>query len=167
MRKLAFYHALAVRFIPLVFAMGWSGCSREGAGCGTPLGETASDVISLELSPDQLVVRDRIEVHWWPSDSVPRIVRHAWEGTIEGISVIEDGGVIYIEDLNRCGWSRRMDAVPRIDLWGIAPPQVVLESQADFVMEAPWTEGNLTVEGDEMAGNLNIQFHQTAVQISN
>ncbi len=158
MRGLTFIGLSPVWCAAVAAVVGWSGCARDGAGCATPLGAVTSDEIALELSPDLLVIRDRIEVHWWPGDPVPRIARHAWEGTLEGLSIVEDGGVIYIEDFNRCAWARRMDAIPRVDLMGLAPPHVLLESQADFIMEGPWVGGNLSIEGDEMAGNLHLQF---------
>ena len=165
MRRLSTRCYSAVWCVAAAALVGWGGCAPDRAGCATPLGATASDEIALGLSPDELVVRDRIEVHWWPGDSLPRITRHAWEGTIAGLSIVEDGGVLYIEDVNRCAWARRMDAIPRVDLKGIAPSRVLLESQADFIMEGPWVGSDLTVEGDEMSGNLHIQFQGDSLRL--
>jgi len=165
MRRLKALCLFAVWCLAVAALVGLSACVPDRAGCATPLGATASDEIALALSPDELVVRDRIEVHWWPGDSLPRVVRHAWEGTLAGLSIVEDGGVLFIEDVNRCAWVRRMDAIPRVDLMGMAPTRVLLESQADFIMEGPWVDNTLTIEGDEMSGNLHLQFQGDSLRL--
>ena len=141
------------------------GCTVEGAGCGTPLGEPVSDTLWFEDLPEQLLVTDRVEVHWWPGDTLPHAVRHAWDGTVEGIEVSLHDGELMIEDRNRCGWVRRLNAVPRVDLHGMMPAEVLLESQADFVMESPWTGGDLAVEGNQMAGHIDLWFEGDSLKV--
>ena len=135
-----------------------AGCAAEGAGCLDALGERSTDTIAIAALPDRLEVMDRVEVHWWPSDSASMAVRHAWQGTLDGLSITEGDGVLRIEDRNTCGWVRRLDAVPRVDLHGISPSGVWLESHADFVMESAYPAGDLFVEGDEMSGHLHLHF---------
>ena len=165
MKRLKLPSFSAVCCVAVATLVGLGSCNQDRAGCATPLGATASDEIALVFSPDELVVRDRIEVHWWPGDSLPMVARRAWEGTLSGLSIVEDGGILYIEDVNRCAWARRMDAIPRLDLTGMAPSRVFLESQADFIMEGPWVGNALTVEGDEMSGNLHLQFQGDSLRL--
>lgn len=145
--------------------MAIEGCNPEGAGCGTPLGGPVSDTLFFSSMPNQLLVTDRVEVHWWPGDSLPHAVLHAWEGTVDGIEVEVDGTGLMIEDRNRCGWVRRLHAVPCVDLHGMMPAEVLLESQADFVMESPWTVGDLTVEGNQMAGSIDLWFEADSLKV--
>ena len=140
-------------------------CSQDGAGCGTPLGEPIQDTLFWDIQPAALEVRDRIEVHWWPNDSTPMALIHAWQGTMDGVSVSMESDALVIEDRNRCAWVRRLDAVPRIDLFGVRAPEVQLESQADFTMEAPWVGGDLKVSSDEMAGDLDLWFQGDRLQL--
>jgi len=142
-----------------------AGCAAEGAGCLDALGERSADTVAITVLPDRLEVMDRVEVHWWPSDSAALAVRHAWQGTLEGLSITEGDGVLRIEDRNTCGWVRRLDAVPRVDLHGIAPSEVWLESHADFVMESAYSEGDLFVEGDEMSGHLHLHFSGDSLKL--
>ena len=141
------------------------GCTAEGAGCGTPLGRSVSDTLELQDMPEQLLVTDRVEVHWWPGDTLPFAVRPAWAGTLDGIEFSLSDGELMIEDRNRCGWVRRLDAVPRVDLYGMMPREVRLESQADFIMEAPCTSGDLTVEGNQMAGRMDLWFEADSLKV--
>ena len=154
-------------WLALAFPM-WAlmeGCTAEGAGCGTSLGQPVTDTLWFEDTPEQLLVTDRVEVHWWPGDTLPHAVLHAWEGTVDGIEVSLDNGELMIEDRNRCGWVRRLDAVPRVDLRGMMPRELLLESQADFIMEAPCTSGDLTVEGDQMAGRMDLWFEADSLKV--
>ena len=140
------------------------GCTAEGAGCTTSLGQPVSDTLWFADMPEQLLVTNRVEVHWWPGDTLPHAVRHAWDGTVEGIEVGLDNAQLMIEDRNRCGWVRRLSAVPRVDLRGMMPREVLLESQADFIMEAPCTSGDLMVEGDQMAGRNDLWFEADSLK---
>lgn len=140
-------------------------CSQDGAGCATPLGEPIRDTLYWDIQPDALEVRDRIEVHWWPGDSVQQTVVHAWQGTVDGIHVGMKSGVLVIEDRNRCAWARRLDAVPRVDLFGMRPSEVQLESQADLTMKAPWIGGDLMVDSDEMAGDVDLWFQGDSLRL--
>lgn len=146
-------------------ALGLSDCAPEGAGCGTPLGEERTDTLFLEDLPDELVVMDRVDVHWWPGDTLPRVVRHAWEGTLEGIHIEQEEGVLVMEDRNLCHWVRSLQAVPQVHLHGIKPDRVFLESQGDFIMEAPWTEEDLYVEGNQMAGRMDLWFEADSLKV--
>jgi hypothetical protein len=84
---------------------------------------------------------------------------------VDGIEVGLDNAQLMIEDRNRCGWVRRLSAVPRVDLRGMMPREVLLESQADFIMEAPCTSGDLTVEGDQMAGRIDLWFEADSLKV--
>lgn len=141
------------------------GCTAEGAGCTTSLGQPVSDTLWFADMPEQLLVTNRVEVHWWPGDTLPHAVRHAWDGTVDGIEVGLDNAQLMIEDRNRCGWVRRLSAVPRVDLRGMMPREVLLESQADFIMEAPCKSGDLTVEGDQMAGRIDLWFEADSLKV--
>jgi len=140
-------------------------CAAEGAGCLDGLGEAASDTLHIHTLPGRLEVMDRVEVHWWPTDSPSSVVRHAWKGTLEGVTVTEVEGVLRVEDRNTCGWVRRLDAIPRVDVHGVAPAHVVLESQADFVMESPFLGGDLLVDGDEMSGHIHLDFEGDSLKL--
>ena len=142
-----------------------SGCAAEGAGCLDGLGGTVSDTVRIDALPNRLEVMDRVEVHWWPADSPSTAVRHAWNGTLKGVTVTEADGVLRIEDQNTCGWVRRLDAVPRVDLHGIVPVHVLLESQADFVMESSYPAGDLLVDGDEMSGHIHLDFEGDSLKL--
>ncbi len=140
-------------------------CSQDGAGCITPLGEPIQDTLFWDIQPVELQVRDRIEVHWWPNDSIPKAVIHAWQGTMDGVSVGMDSEALVIDDRNRCAWVRRLSAVPRVDLFGMRPVEVQLESQADFIMEAPWVGSDLMVDSDEMAGDVSLWFQGDSLRL--
>lgn len=140
-------------------------CATEGAGCLDGLGGAVSDTVLIHTLPDRLEVMDRVEVHWWPSDSSSVAVCHAWEGTLQGVTITQDGGVVRVEDRNTCGWVRRLSAVPRVDLHGMAPAEVLLESQADFVMESAFPGGDLLVDGDEMAGHIHLHFEGDSLKL--
>ena len=131
------------RAIPVLLTLGiglWCcGCASEGAGCWTALGDPVQDTVHLDTDDwDRLLVLDRVEVDWWPGDSVPFAVLHAHTGTVEGLRVTPEEDALRIENVNRCAWVRPLDAWPRVELHGVAPPRVELESQADFHMKAPW-----------------------------
>ena len=143
----------------------FDGLFSDGAGCGTPLGEPIQDTLFWDIQPAALEVRDRIEVHWWFNDSISMALIHAWQGTMDGISVSMESDVLVIEDWNWCAWVRRLDAVPRIDLFGVRAPEVQLESQADFTMGGPWVGGDLKVSSDEMAGDLDLWFQGDSLQL--
>lgn len=141
------------------------GCAREGAGCTTGLGGQAIDTVWIQSQPERLEVRDRVEVHWWPTDTPGMAIRHAGEGVLEGVSVEMEANTLVIEDQNRCHWVRDLTAIPEVHLHGIRPPAVFVESQADFVMESPWPAGDLSIEGDEMSGDLEVWFHGDSLRL--
>lgn len=142
-----------------------SGCSSQGAGCLDGLGDRATDTVQINTLPDRLEVMDRVVVHWWPADSASLAVRHAWQGTLEGVSITQEEGVLRIEDRNTCGWVRRLDAVSRVDLFGTAPSEVFLASQADFIMESAYPGGDLLVDGDEMSGHIHLNFEGDSLKL--
>jgi len=133
-------------------------CSKDGAWCTTPLGAPRTDTVALDGAVSALEVYDRVEVHWWPEGPTPLAVLHAWEGTADGVRIDSDADVLRIESVNRCAWVRQLDAVPRVDLYGVMPHQIQLESQADFIMKAPWRGAQLTMGSDEMAGDVDVWF---------
>ena len=142
-----------------------SSCSGDRAGCATPLGPAVMDTVDLAVMAPQLEVVDRVEVHWWPEATSSYAVVHAWEGTRNGVRVDDNADVLRIEEVNRCAWVRRLDAVPRVDLHGIRPSTIQLEAQADFVMEAPWQGDFLSVGSDEMAGDVDLWFEGDSLRV--
>ena len=158
------------RAIPVLLTLGiglWCcGCASEGAGCWTALGDPVQDTVHLDTDDwDRLLVLDRVEVDWWPGDSVPFAVLHAHTGTVEGLRVTPEEDALRIENVNRCAWFRPLDAWPRVELHGVAPPRVELESQADFHMKAPWVGPELAVVGDEMAGDMDLWFEGDTLRV--
>lgn len=136
-----------------------AGCNPNGAGCGVALGDWTTDTLTLPQGIEGLEVNDRIRLTWDPSAAIPSAVIHAGSGVIEGLSVLEEDQVLRIEDLNSCHWSRRLDAVPHVELRGMQFKDIQLMGQGDFIMTDTLLGGDLMVVCNEMAGDAHLLFH--------
>ena len=143
------------------------GCGGEGAGCLTPWGETATKTIPLEGDIGSLLVLDRIDVAWNPTNDGlgPRITWTAGEGVLEGLEAEVQDGQLTVSDGNVCGWVRNLDAVPHALLEGVSFRTLLLEGQGRFDMVDTLRGGDLFVEGDEMSAPAHLLFHGDTLRV--
>ena len=136
------------------------GCGREGAGCLTPLGQTVTRMVPLEGDVESLLVLDRMDVAWNPTDDGlgPRITWTAGEGVLDGLGARVSGGQLTLSDANTCAWVRDLQAVPRVLLEGVSFDTLLLEGQGRFDMVDTLRGGDLFVEGDEMSAPAHLLF---------
>ena len=140
-------------------------CRPDGAGCGTALGEMTTDTLILSNAISRLEIEGRIHVSWRPSEEEPVAIRRAGLGVIEGLSLQEESGGLHIKDNNTCHWVRDLTAIPEVELVGMSLEEIQLLGQGDFAMLDTLRGGNLTVEGDEMSGNISLRFSGDTLQL--
>lgn len=136
------------------------GCGGEEAGCLTPLGRTVTRMVPLEGDVETLLVLDRLDVAWNPTDDGlgPRITWTAGEGVVEGLDAEVSSGKLTLSDANTCAWVRDLHAVPKVLLEGVSFERVLLEGQGRFDMLDTLRGGDLFVEGDEMSAPAHLLF---------
>lgn len=154
----------------LIVAMGvaWcAGCSDGRAGCTTALGAESTRRVVPDGAVTSLTVYDRIDVEWSPVQDTlgPRLTWTAGEGVIDGLDAAWLDGELVLSDANACAWVRRLDAVPKVRLEGMAFREVRLEGQGRFSMIDTLRTGDLRVEGDEMAGDAVLLFDGDTLQV--
>lgn len=146
-----------------------SGCSPDRAGCLTPLGETVVQSTALDEAVAAIAMEDHIDVFWRPTAGPgslqPMVTVRAGEGVIGGVEVAVEDGVLHIADRNTCAWVRDLAAVPEVTIEGLQPESIMLWGQGDFTMLDTLTFGNLTVEGDEMAGKTTLLFGADTLKV--
>lgn len=134
------------------------GCQADRAGCFTSVGNAAERALDLVGEVTMVEVEDEVNIRWNPNGTDMRATVMAGEGLVEGIEVELSDGVLRIADGNACHWVRDLSVVPVVVLEGIRPDSLLLTGQGDFTMTDTLQEGNLTVLGDEMAGEVHLLF---------
>lgn len=160
MRRLLFL-VCSVVFLAL------AGCNGEEAGCWTPLGEEATQVVSLDMPIETVQILDRINVEWSPvvGPDAPRLVWTAGEGVMGGMSAGSANGVLLIQDLNACRWVRPLHAIPHLRIEGVECRDWLLEGQGTFTMVDTLIGGDLKLTGDEMSGPAHLLFNGDTLQV--
>ena len=141
------------------------GCQKDRAGCLTPAGNAAERIVDLTGEVTRVEAEDQVDIRWNPKGTDMTAKVMAGEGLVEGIQVELSDGVLRIADGNSCHWVRDLSVVPVVVLDGIRPDSLLLMGQGDFSMTDTLREGDLTVRGNEMAGDLSLLFSGDTLKV--